>query len=99
MSARRTVEIVAVHGCPPCAVLGSFTAAPEAQTAAWAGDFRTLAAFQAAMRLLPEGAVFDAELTRRWKRLVGCTPEFSLYYRSAGADEHPRATFVLEVLE
>ena len=80
-------RIEAVLGAAACGLLTAGNC--------WRGDFGALKAHTSAGRLLGQGSLFDGELTARWGRLVGCTPEFSAWWRARpGA---PVADFFLEV--
>lgn len=83
MSARARIEVIAVPGAAPDAVL-----CPYASEARYA---RVLVDVPA------QPALFDAELSWRWGVLVACTPEFSRWWRARPAAERPRG-FFLEVL-
>jgi hypothetical protein len=79
----------------PWAVLGAPTDADTAADTTWSGRWEELNALCAAGRLLPDDAIFCAELSRRWGRLVACTPAFAAMVPSDAACP---AGFFLEVL-
>jgi hypothetical protein len=94
---KRRVEILAGEGRIE-AVLGEPTTEHAAGTGkSWSGPWAALRAHGLAGRLLGAGAIFDAELTARWGRLVACSPEFSTWWRARPDAPEPKASFFLEV--
>ena len=93
---RRRVDVITGDGRIE-AVLGDAPSSNRAGVCAWSGALGSLKAHGAVGRLLPGGAIFDAELTERWARLVACTPEFSAWWRAHPATAAPAASFFLEV--
>lgn len=92
---KRRVEIIDGHGRIEAA-LGERTG-PRDGGYTWAGELGALKALgNVADRLVPS-AVFDAELTVRWARLVVCTPEFSAWWRAQAEAPAPLPSFFLEV--
>lgn len=89
------IEVIAgqAKGSRAEAILGPV--APPTVGATWSGAWSTLHAVQTAGRLVPR-AIFDAELSARWSRLVVCTPEFSSWWRRNTG--RPAVAFFLEVI-
>lgn len=90
---RRTIEIIAsVAGVE--AILGERTDGTQSPGMSWAGPLAALKAHGVAGRMLDrDGAIFDAELTERWGRLVACTHEFSAWWRARPAGGQPPPDF------
>lgn len=82
-------------GGAPCAVLGAATAVDTPVETTWCGQLDDLEAIALGGKLLPSDAVFCAELTARWRRLVVGTPAFVQAMR---AGEACPPGFLLEVL-
>jgi hypothetical protein len=84
----------------PWAVLSVPTAADTPADTAWCGEFHDLKTLELGGRLLPVDAIFCAELTARWRRLVVCTPAFrdaALLSLERNAAAWPHDGFFLEV--
>lgn len=79
----------------PWAVLGEPTAADTPSDTTWSGRMESFEAFFLGGKLLPPDAIFCAELTKRWRRLVVCRPAFADWFQSVA--DAPSG-FVLEVL-
>ncbi len=80
------------------AVLGEPTHGTPPEGKGWCGSFAALNALHVGARLLDqERALFDAELTARWGRLVACTQEFSVWWRARPTAAAPASDFFLEV--
>ena len=79
------------------AVLGAPTATTPPPGMSWCGVWADLRAHGHVGRLLPAGAVFCAELTERWGRLVACTPEFAAWWRARPTATAPSPSFFLEL--
>lgn len=92
----RRVDIIATEGRIE-AVLGEPTEQPLGAGRSWSGRLADLRAHGLAGCLLPAGAVFDAELTERWGRLVACSDEFAAWWRARPDAPMPQASFFLEV--
>ena len=97
MTCRRRLEVISnADGID--AVLGERTDGGEREGMSWAGSLAALSAFGVGCRLhAPHAALFDAELTARWGRLVACTPEFSAWWRARADAAAPTPNFSLEI--
>lgn len=95
---RRRLEIIGgVDGIE--AVLGEPTDGTQPVGMSWAGSFAALKAHGVGGRLIePSRALFDAELTERWGRLVACTREFSAWWRARPTAAAPHVDFFVEVI-
>ena len=93
---KRRVEIIADDARIE-AVLGEPTDGKQREGMSWSGAWADLRAHGQVGRLVPAGAVFCAELTERWGRLVACTPEFAAWWRAHPAAPAPSPSFFLEV--
>lgn len=82
------------------AVLGEPTEAMLAGERGWRGSLGSLKAHGVGGQLIaPDRAVFDAELTARWGRLVACTREFAAWWAAPerASAAAPVADFFMEV--
>lgn len=93
---KRRLDIIAAEGRIE-AVLGARSDGAPPAGAGWCGTLADLKAHGRVGRLLPAGAIFCAELTERWGRLVACTPEFAAWWRAQSAASAPSPSFFLEV--
>lgn len=94
---RRRLDIIASDAGIE-AVLGEPSADTPPDGKSWAGPLGALKAHGVGGRLIdPSRAVFDAELTARWGRLVACTREFSAWWRAHPEAPAPSADFFMEV--
>ncbi len=79
MSSGFKIEVIAQPGERPQAIL-----APECvvlEDGYWSAPWSALQAWQQVGRLLDSSAIFDAELSKRWGRMVACTAAFSRTWR------------------
>jgi hypothetical protein len=87
------IEVIAENGLRPQAVI-----APECVTLEngyWTASWSALRAWQQVGRVLGRSAIFDAELSKRFGRMVACTPQFARAWRDRTDVPHG---FFLEVL-
>lgn len=81
------VQVVAKPGQAPDALLGEISDFCAADVS-WSGRYYALQNTLNLGRIIDRG-IFAADLSRRWQRLVICTPEFAAWWRAHDGEPAP----------